>query len=97
MENESKIEDQEGLLHANDYFKLDFPGQNLKGNKLYEDFKKRKLKELGNDAKLFYCKRENLYFYKSKNECKEAPFYYKYVLHVIIMYVIFVKEIHSLI
>ena len=77
MENESKIEDQEGLLHANDYFKLDFPGQNLKGNKLYEDFKKRKLKELGNDAKLFYCKRENLYFYKSKNECKEAPFYYK--------------------
>ena len=77
MENESKIEDQEGLLHANDYFKLDFPGQNLKGNKLYEDFKKRKLKELGNDAKLFYCKRENLYFYKSKNECKESPYYYK--------------------
>ena len=77
MENELKLLDQSNIANVKDFIKLDFPGQNLKGNKSFEDFKKEKLTELGKDAKLFYCKKDNLYFYISKEQCKTPPLYYK--------------------
>ena len=77
MENDVK-ENQEYLININkNYFKLDFSKQKLKGNREFEEYKKLKLNELGKDAKLFHCKKDNLYFYVSKIECKTLPYYFK--------------------
>ena len=78
MENESSLEMNENIIqNSSQIFKLDFPGQNIKGNSQFNEFKKQKLNEFGNDAKLFKCKYDNLYFYVSKNNCKTFPFYFK--------------------
>ena len=71
MENEynSEIRDK--------YFKMDYFGQLLKGNNKFNEFKKQKLLKYGNDAKLFKCKFDNIYFYISNKNCKTFPFYYK--------------------
>ena len=59
------------------YFKLDFSKQKIEGNKDFEEFKNKQIIELGNDAKLFHCKKDNTYFYISKTECKARPYYFK--------------------
>ena len=33
MENEIKAENLENLLHINEYFKLEYPGENIEKNK----------------------------------------------------------------
>ena len=77
MENDISIQTNVNLIDINEYFKLDFPNENIKGNRKFEEFKQRKLNELGKDAKLFYCKKDSIYFYVSKAECKELPLYFK--------------------
>jgi len=77
MENDSSSRKTENLICINKYFKLDFPGQTIKGNKNFKEFKNLKLKELGKDAKLFHCKRDNIYFYVTKAECKKGRLYLK--------------------
>ena len=77
MENDILSENQQNLIDISQYFKLDFPEQQFEGNRKFEEFKKQKLKELGKDAKIFYCKNDNIYFYVSKVECKILPYYYK--------------------
>ena len=77
MENDISISAVENLVDITVYFKLDFAEQTIKGNRKFEEFKKQRLNELGKDAKLFYCKNENIYFYVSKSECRTLPFYYK--------------------
>ena len=77
MENDISIQTNVNLIDINEYFKLDFPNQNIKGNRKFEEFKQRKLNELGKDAKLFYCKKDSIYFYVSKAECKKLPLYFK--------------------
>ena len=68
MENDIKNENDENLIDIKDYFLLDFAEQTIKGNRKFEMFKKKKLDELGKDAKLFHCKNDNIYFYVSKKE-----------------------------
>ena len=77
MENEILSENQQNFKELIEYFKLDFPTQKLKGNRQFEEYKYKKLKDLGKDAKLFHCKIDNIYFYLSKEDCKTYPFYYK--------------------
>ena len=77
MENDIRSENFENLIDMNDYFKLDFSKEELKGNRKFEEFKKQRLNELGKDAKLFHCKNDNVLFYVSKSECKTLPFYFK--------------------
>ena len=77
MENDINFENKENLTNSNKYFKLDFYNQNLKGNRKFERFKELKLKELGKDAKLFNCKKDNILFYVNKAECKTLPLFYK--------------------
>jgi len=48
---------------SNDIFKLDYKGQLIKDNKKFKTFKKEKIKKYGSNAKLYFCKDENLYFY----------------------------------
>ena len=45
MENDDRIENERDLVYKNEYFKLDFPEQKIKGNKKFEEFKKIKLNE----------------------------------------------------
>ena len=78
MDNEISQDIKEDLININsNYFKLDFPNQKIENIPLFEKFKKQKLKELGNDSKLFHCKIDNIYFYVSKIDCKTESFYYK--------------------
>ena len=77
MENELNLENQEDLINANLYLKLDFPTQNIKGNNKFKEFKNRRLNELGKDAKLFHCKKDNIYFYVEKAICQNLPYYYQ--------------------
>ena len=77
MENDTRSINNENLIDINDYFKLDFVEQTLKGNRKFEEFKRQKLNELGKNAKLFHCKNDNVYFYVSKEECEIDPRYYK--------------------
>ena len=77
MENENR-DNQVDLIKIDlNYFKLDYPKQRIKGNQSFEKYKNLKLKELGNDSELFYCKNDFLYFYVSKRDCNAMPFYYK--------------------
>ena len=73
MENDIK----ENLIVTNKYFKLDFSGQKIEGNKDFEEFKNKQIIELCKDAKLFQCKKDNIYFYISKKDCKLHPYYSK--------------------
>lgn len=77
MENDIQLKNKENLINTQNYFCLDFTGQKLERNKLFEAFKKQQLDEYGKDAKLFYCKKDNLYFYVTKDNCKTLPYYYK--------------------
>ena len=78
MENESVLELNEiKYQNSAEFFKIDFPGQNLEGNNKFIEFQKQKLSQYGKDAKLFKCKYDNLYFYVSKVNCNTFPFYFK--------------------
>ena len=77
MENDIQVEYQQNIIESKEFFKLDFSKEKLKGNRKFEEFKNKKLDELGKDAKLFHCKIDNLFFYVSKKECKIFPFYFK--------------------
>ena len=44
MENDSSSRKTENLICINKYFKLDFPGQTIKGNINFKEFKNLKLK-----------------------------------------------------
>ena len=76
MENEN-IErlNENNKLNSQNIFKLDYKGQSLKGNIKFEEWKKEMLNIYGNDAKLFKCKRDYIYFYCSNQDCKTLPFY----------------------
>jgi len=75
MENDTRLD---SLTNEDDiYFKPDFPKQIINGSINFEKFKKRKLKELGKDAKLFHCKTDNIYFYESEKNCEANPYYNK--------------------
>ena len=72
------MEIEDNLANEHDiYFKPDFPKQIISGSIKFEEFKKRKLKEQGKDAKLFYCKTNNIYFYESEKNCEAEPYYKK--------------------
>ena len=77
MENDRRTDIKENLVDIKYYFQLDFPGQKIKGNRKFEEFKKQKLKELGKDAKLFYCKYDYIYFYVHIETCKVYPCFYE--------------------
>ena len=77
MENDIKEENEQNLIDIKDYFKMDFPIQKLEGNRQFEEYKKIKLNELGKDAKLLHCKNDNIYFYISKEECKNNKYHIK--------------------
>ena len=72
MENEeNNTENNE----SKNLFKIEFNGQNLKNNKLFKKWQNEMKKIYGNDAVLFKCQEDEIYFYASKVECKKIPMY----------------------
>ena len=66
MENLSMIENYSE--QSNEFFKVDYKGQLLKDNIRFQTFKKEQQKKYGSNAKLYYSKNEEVYFYApSKN------------------------------
>jgi len=64
MENELKVSITEyNELDSENFFKLDFKGQSLKSNKKFEEWKKKMRLKHGKNEILYYCQRDNLYFY----------------------------------
>ena len=66
MENEfqANLTEKEDINPPN-IFKLDYEGQSLKDNTKFELWKTKMLSKYGNNAKLYKCKIDNLYFYCS--------------------------------
>ena len=77
MENELRFIDEQNIISINEYYKYEFPNQKLEGDKLFEQFRERKLSQYGKDAKLFKCKKDSIYFYISKVNCEVRPYYYQ--------------------
>ena len=70
IDYESNLKDNNSNYSEN-IFKLDYKGQSLKSNLIFDSWKNKMLLKYGRDAKLFKCKEENLYFYTSYQEYKE--------------------------
>ena len=60
-------------IKTDNMFKLDYKGQSLKDNSRFNSWKKRMLQIYGNDAKLFKCSYDNVYFYSSNEDFKNMP------------------------
>ena len=74
MENEEIITEN-NLDNPQNLFMNDYYGQNLKKNESFIKWKNEMKKIYGNDAVLFECKKDKVYFYASKAECKKIPMY----------------------
>ena len=70
MENET-ISNENIINRTENKFKLEYLGQNIKNNKSFLEWEKEMKKIYGNDAKLFKCIEDKIYFYSKANECKE--------------------------
>ena len=63
------------LSSSDDVFKLDYENQKTENNAHFDNWQNKMIKKYGNDAKLFKCIYDNLYFYVSYNDCKSMPYY----------------------
>lgn len=48
-------------------FKFEYNGQSLKGNKKFTEWENKMKEELGNNAKLYKCIIDNIYYYNNLN------------------------------
>ena len=67
MENENDL-----IRFEENIFRLDYSEQNINSNLDFIKWKKSMLESYGNDAKLFHCLEDKIYYYVSKKD-----FYYK--------------------
>ena len=76
MENENEdIINDKMISKSENAFKIEYIGQTLKINAKFRDWKNKMLIKYGNNAKLFHCKYDNIYFYTTNNDCKSIPYY----------------------
>ena len=59
----------------NRIFKLDYKGQKKENNMIYDNWKQSMTAKFGNDGKLFYCKKDDIYFYTSYKDYISPPYY----------------------
>ena len=74
MENESK-EKELYEYNSDNIFGFEYKGQKGKNNQIYRKWENSMFEKYGNDAKLFYCKNDDIFFYVSNKECMEYPYY----------------------
>ena len=74
MENESNNIEQ-FINEPGNKFQIEFVGQNLEKNESFIKWK-NKMKEIyGNDAKLFKCRKDKIYYFGKKSDCLKNPLY----------------------
>ena len=56
-------------------FELEYFGQNLNKNESFIQWQNEMKKIYGNDAKLFKCKRDKIFYYARFSDCKVLPLY----------------------
>jgi hypothetical protein len=74
MENENEVE----FINKNNNFEIfrpDYENQNIKNNQNFINWENSIFKKYGNDAKLFKCTKDNIYFYTSNKDCIDYPYY----------------------
>ena len=76
MENDIQYNIYNDNSYQNDdnIFQLDYQGQILKTNIKYQKWKNKMIKIYGDDAKLYRCIYDNIYFYGSNEEFHKFPF-----------------------
>ena len=74
MENENK-EKELYEQDSDNIFSFEYKGQKGKNNQIYRKWENSMFEKYGNDAKLFYCKNDDIFFYVSNKECMEYPYY----------------------
>ena len=74
MENEA-INNQILINRQENKFEIEYLGQNLKNNESFIEWQKEMKKLYGNDAKLFKCLKDKIYFYSKATDCKEDILY----------------------
>ena len=60
-------------MEVDNMLKLDYDGQSLKNNEKFNSWKKIMLKKYGNDAKLFKCSYDEIYFYCAYESFRKLP------------------------
>ena len=78
MENESNIIDtinETIQINDNKIFKFDYENQQLESNLNYIKWKDSNIKEYGNNAKLFKCKKCKIFFYSKYEDIIKKPYY----------------------
>ena len=75
MENdiENHLTNNINEMKADNIFKLDYNGQSLKNNLKFNSWKDIILQKYGNDAKLFKCSYDGIYFYCSYESFRKLP------------------------
>ena len=64
------------LLEKDNVFKPDYFGQKIsKNNNNFKTWEDTMLKKYGNNAKLFECTQDKIYFYISNKDCMDYPYY----------------------
>ena len=71
MENEANLLEK----FVENKYEMEFEGQNLKKSESFIKWQNEMKKIYGNDAKLFKCKTDKIYYYAKKSDCKKVPLY----------------------
>ena len=73
MENNNFNENN--LLEKENIFIPDYFHQSIQNNNKFKTWENLMLQKYGNNARLFKCTVDKLYFYVSNEECMEYPYY----------------------
>ena len=72
MENEVEFIDENNKFEI---FRPEYENQKIKNNQNFINWENSIFKKYGNDAKLFKCTKDKIYFYTSNKDCMDYPFY----------------------
>ena len=74
MENDSNI-NEKTINIAENKFEIEYFGQDLNKNESFINWQNEMKKIYGNDAKLFKCKKDKIFYYGRLSDCKKIPIY----------------------
>ena len=72
MENEVEFIEENNKFEI---FRPEYENQKIKNNQNFINWENSIFKKYGNDAKLFKCTEDEIYFYTSNKDCMDYPFY----------------------
>ena len=69
------MENTDIFMEHENIFQIDYEGQNIKDSEAFIKWQDEMKKRYGNDAKLFKCNKDKIYYYGSIQDCKTIPLY----------------------